>query len=73
VQAFNTAYPWIVLYIGLFDAAVTLVGGLVVAAAVLRGEEQDLYERVFPAFIVLIMATVSSVLLLAGTRWILGG
>ena len=73
MEAFNAAYPWIILYIGLFDVAATLIGGLGVAAALLTKADIDLYDRVFPSFIVLILSTVAAALLLAGTRWMLGG
>jgi hypothetical protein len=73
MQAFNAAYPWIILYIGLFDAAATLVGGVAVAATLLVKVDIDLYDRVFPSFIVLILSTVAAAVLLSCTRWMLGG
>ena len=73
MEAFNAAYPWIILYIGLFDAAATLAGGVTVAAALLFKADIDLYDRVFPSFIVLILSTVAAAVLLSGTRWMLGG
>jgi hypothetical protein len=73
MQAFNAAYPWVILCIGLFDAAATLAGGVAVAAALLVKVDVDLYDRVFPSFIVLVLSTIAAAFLLSGTRWMLGG
>jgi hypothetical protein len=73
MNAFNAAYPWIVLTIGLFDASATLLGGLLAAGVYLFRPNADLYDRIFPSFLILILSTTAAVALLTGTRWLLGG
>lgn len=66
-------YPTVVLYLGLFDASVIMLGGVIGAFVILMGwDAQKLWERVFPAVAMLIGSNVAAAIILAATRWLLG-
>jgi hypothetical protein len=76
VEAFNTAYPWIVLIFGVFDAFFVLATGVSAAFAMMfltHDERWLLWDRIWPAAFVLILTTAATVGVLAATRGILQG
>ena len=71
LESFRT----IVLYIGIFDAAIIMVFGVVAAALMLFGtkEQRDaFFERVFPSIAVLVGASLAAALVLGAVRWLMG-
>ncbi len=68
-----TWYPTIVLYFGLFDAGVIMLGGVIAAFVILMGwDAKKLWDRIFPALGVVIGSNVAAAIILAATRWLLG-
>jgi hypothetical protein len=66
-------YPHVVFYLGIFDAVITMAGGLVTAFVVLMGwDQRRLWERILPAGGAVIVSNIAAALILAATRW-LGG
>lgn len=68
MQWFST----VVLYLGIFDAAVILIGGLLAAFVILMGwDAQKMWERIGPALGMVVGSTVAASIMLAVTRWML--
>lgn len=68
-----TWYPTIVLYFGLFDAGIIMLGGVVASFVILMGwDAKKLWERIFPALATVIGSNVAAAFILAATRWLLG-
>ncbi len=66
-------YPTVVLYFGLFDAGVIMLGGVVASFVILMGwDAKKLWERIFPALATVIGSNVAAAIILAATRWLLG-
>ena len=66
-------YTSFVFYMGSFDAAVCLVGGLVVATMfIFKINTDDLFERAGPAIGVLIGSNFAAAIILGATRWLVG-
>lgn len=66
-------YPHVVLFVGLFDAAATMLGGLASAVVILMGwDAAKLWERVLPAGGALIVSNIAAALILGATRWLVG-
>ena len=64
-------YPKLVLYFGLFDAGLIMVGGLLVAIFILLGIEwHAMFERVGPALAVVIGSNIAAAIILGATRWL---
>jgi hypothetical protein len=60
-----------IYYIGLFDAAVIMLGGLVAATVSLLGLElYHFWDRVLPAGIILILSNLAAAIVLGATRWL---
>lgn len=65
-------YPQVVLYMGIFDAGVIMLLGLVATVVILLGwDARKLWERVFPAVSMLIGSNIAAALILGATRWLL--
>jgi hypothetical protein len=60
--------PWLkllVLYVGVFDAALIMAGGLATALVVVMGwDAQNFWDRIWPATFALIGSNVAAVLVL---------
>lgn len=68
-----TWYPLVVLYGGLFDAGVIMLGGLLAAFTILMGwDAEKLWERLFPAMGALIGSNIAAAIILGVTHWTLG-
>lgn len=66
-------YTTFVFYMGLFDAGVVMLGGLMAAFTILLGwDAKKLWERIFPACGTIIISNVAAALILLSTKW-LGG
>lgn len=77
MQAFNTAYPWIVLSFGVFDAFLILATGFFGAVTFMVEPDfvkrWDTWDRIWPSGVILLLTTVSACGMLAATRGILNG
>lgn len=61
----------VALYIGVMDASVLLIMGIVSAALFLFGTEADYFwSRLWPAVGILLATSVAAVLVLLASRWI---
>lgn len=68
-----TWYPTLVFYMGIFDAGIIMLGGLVVAVFILAGLDYGkLFERVGPALGVIVGSNVAAAIILGATRWLVG-
>jgi hypothetical protein len=66
-------YPRVVLYMGVFDGGVIMLGGLVLAVVFLMKWNADaLYERLIPALATLILSNIAAAIILGATRWLIG-
>lgn len=66
-------FPQFVFYLGIFDAALAMLGGLLAAFIILMGwDAKALWERIMPAGGVIIISNVAAAVILFATRW-LGG
>lgn len=69
--------PWYsnaIFYMGIFDAAVLLLGGLVAALVVLMGwDAARIWDRVGPAVAAMIGSNVAAAVILTATRWLITG
>lgn len=66
-------YPTLIFYMGLFDAGIVMLGGVVVAAMfILKINTDDLMERAGPAVAVLIGTNIAAAIILGATRWLVG-
>jgi hypothetical protein len=66
-------FPQFVFYLGIFDAGIVMLGGLVSAFIILMGwDAKKLWERIFPAASAIIVSNIAAAIILAATRW-LGG
>lgn len=72
MEAFNAAYPWMVLSVGCFDAAVFALGGLSFAAIIAFGKMETMADRIFPATFCMAIMNALAIAALAATRWVLG-
>ncbi len=64
----------VVFYLGLFDAATIMLGGLVLALVILMGWDTHLlWSRVAPALGVLIASNIAAALTLWATKAVIGG
>ena len=60
----------VALYIGVIDAAVLLLMGVISAVLILAGVDADLFwKRIWPAVGILMGTSVAAVLILLATRW----
>lgn len=68
--------PWLpilVFYLGVFDAGIVMLGGLLTAFIILMGwDARKLWERILPAAFAVIASNIAAAMILAATRW-LGG
>lgn len=65
-------YPTVIFYMGLMDAGVVMVGGLVVATMfIFKINTDDLLERAGPAVGVLIGSNIAVAIILGATRWLI--
>jgi hypothetical protein len=68
-----TWFPQVVFYLGIFDAGITMCGGLLAAFVILMGwDARKLWERIFPAGGAVIISNIAAALILAAVRY-LGG
>lgn len=68
-----TWFPKLVFYLGIIDAAIAMLGGLLAAFIILMGwDARALWERIIPAGVAIIVSNVAAALILLGTKW-LGG
>ena len=66
-------YPKVVLYMGIFDGGVIMLGGVVLALVFLMKWNADsLYERLLPAMAALILSNIAAALILGATHWLIG-
>lgn len=66
-------FPQVVFYLGIFDAAIIMLGGLVAAFVILMGwDAKKLWERVLPAVSTVVVSNVAAALVLWAVRY-LGG
>lgn len=66
-------YPTLVFYMGLLDAGLIMLGGIVVAVLILLGKDwRPLFERVGPAVGTLIGSNIAAAIILGATRWLIG-
>lgn len=66
-------YPKIVLFMGVFDGGVIMIGGVVIAIVFLMKWNADaLYERLLPAMAALILSNIAAAIILGATRWLIG-
>jgi hypothetical protein len=71
MEAFNIVYPWIVLSVGLFDAAVFAFAGLGFGAVIITGRLDEIADRIGPATICVAIFNALFVGALAFTHWML--
>ncbi len=61
--------PYVVFLMGVLDAGLIMLGGLVLAGMLVAGKEVDRFlERVAPAVLTLIGCSIAAALVLAATR-----
>lgn len=66
-------YPSLVFYMGLLDAGLIMLGGIVVASFILVGKDTAmLFERVGPALGTIIGSNIAAAIILGATRWLIG-
>lgn len=66
-------YPIVVLYMGVFDAGVIMLGGLIAAFVILMGwDAKKLWERIAPALGCVVGSNIAAAIILACTHWLLG-
>jgi hypothetical protein len=66
-------FPQVVFYLGIFDAGLTMLGGMLTAFIFLMGwDAERLWQRVLPAGGAIIISTFAAAAILGVTRW-LGG
>lgn len=66
-------YPSLVFYMGLLDAGLIMVGGILVASFILIGKDTALlWERVGPALGTIIGSNIAAAIILGATRWLIG-
>jgi MFS-type transporter involved in bile tolerance (Atg22 family) len=72
MSAFNAAYPWLVLVIGIATALIAVLDGLLAALVVALGKwTDDTGARVFWVAAATVIGNVSAIVLLAFTKWML--
>ncbi len=66
-------YTIVIFYIGIFDAGVLMMGGMVTAGAIMIGVKADmLWERMWPATGILVVSNFGAALVLTAVRWLVG-
>jgi hypothetical protein len=71
MEAFNAAYPWMVLSIGIFDATVFALTGVIFWAIAIVGKYDVIANRLPLPTIIFAMFSGLSVGALAFTHWLL--
>ena len=65
-------YPTLVLYFGLFDAGIIMLGGLILAIYILAGWDYGkVWERIAPALGTVIGSNIAASIILGATRWLI--
>jgi hypothetical protein len=76
METFFAAYPWIILSLGVFDAAaVTVIGAGAAGAFVFLSDEArwGLWDRLWPSALIMLLTTAATAGVLAATRGMLVG
>lgn len=76
MDVFFAAYPWIILALGVFNAAVvTLLGTAATVAFMFMNDTQRwaLWDRLWPSALLMILTTAATAGVLAATRGMLSG
>lgn len=62
--------PRLVYYVGIFDAGVIMLGGLVMTVLIICGYEiRKFWERIGPALLCLILSNLAAAIVLVATRY----
>ena len=66
-------YSTMVLYFGVLDAGLIMLGGLTLAFLILIGKDwRPVFERVGPALATLIGSNIAASIVLGATKWLMG-
>ena len=71
MQAFQQAYPWMVLMLGFAAVLITIFGSVVIAAGLWFDVASEFVEKVAPSAFALVVGQVLAVLVLVAVRWLL--